>query len=74
MEIQIGHKFVKPLNKGKSTLCEVVDVIKRISTRTGEILDEEYYAKSIDGVYFYGKSFEVSKTTIIRGSMRKSIE
>lgn len=71
MEITIGLRFNKPLNKGKFIECEVVDIVHRISTVTGKIIDIEYYAKSVNGDYFQGKSFEVSKTTIIRYLIQK---
>ena len=64
-EIKIGQKFTKKLNKGKSCECEVVDIIQRVSTKTGEVIALEYWAKS--ETYFFGKWFEVAKNTILLG-------
>ena len=66
-EIKIGQKFTKQLNKGKSCECEVVDIIQRISTKTGEVIALEYWAKSEDS--FFGKAFEVPKNSILRGKL-----
>ena len=63
--IKIGDTFVKQISSGKSIDCEVVDIVKKISTTTGKIIETEYYAKSNN--YAMGQSFEVSKTTILRG-------
>lgn len=66
-EIKIGQKFTKKLNKGKICECEVVDIIQRISIKTGEIIALEYWAKSEN--LFFGKSFEVAKNTILLGKL-----
>lgn len=64
-KIEIGVQFKKELPKGKSAQCVLVDVVQRISTKTGKIISEEYWAKS--DTYNFGKAFEVAKNTIIRG-------
>ena len=66
-EIKIGQKFTKQLNKGKFCECEVVDIIQRISTKTGEVVALEYWAKS--ETYFFGKWFEVPKNSILKGKL-----
>ena len=58
-EIKIGQKFTKQLNKGKYCECEVVDIIQRISTKTGEVIALEYWAKS--ETYFFGKWLKFRK-------------
>lgn len=63
-EIKIGDKFTKQISKGKLIECEVVDIIKRVSTKTGKTINLEYYAKS--NTYAAGQVFEVAKTTILR--------
>ena len=65
--IKIGQKFTKQLNKGKSCECEVVDIIQRVSTKTGEVIALEYWAKS--ETFFFGRSFEVAKNTILKGKI-----
>ena len=65
--IKIGQKFTKQLNKGKSCECEVVDIIQRVSTKTGEVIALEYWAKS--ETFFIGRSFEVAKNTILKGKI-----
>ena len=67
-EIKIGQKFTKKLNKGKSCECEVVDIIQRVSTKTGEVIALEYWAKS--ETFFFGRSFEVAKNTILIGKIQ----
>lgn len=64
-EIKIGDKFIKQISKGKSIDCEIVDIITKVSTITGKVIETEYYAKSNN--YAMGQSFEVSKTTVLRG-------
>lgn len=67
MEITIGLKFRKLVNK-KYIECEVVDVfdIETTSRKTGNVNKRVvYYAKSDN--YGMGQSFEVAKTTILRG-------
>jgi len=56
--VSIGDKFNKPLSKGKSSLCEVTNFIKRESMLTGKLISIEVWGKSIDGNYFQGKEFE----------------
>lgn len=65
MKINIGQKFSKQLSKGKECDCEVVDIVIRTSTKTKKIIGTEYFAKS--NTYAFGRTFEVSKNTIIRG-------
>lgn len=60
--IEIGDKFYKKLSKGKTAIAEVVDIVERISTKTGNLISKEYWAKSEN--FNFGKSFEVAKTTI----------
>lgn len=64
-EIKIGQKFTKRLNKGKTCECEVVDIIQRISSKTGNIISVEYWAKS--ETFNFGRSFETAKNTILKG-------
>lgn len=65
MDIQIGLSFAKRLSKGKTCKCEVIDIVERVSTKTGKIIGIEYWAKSDE--YGMGQSFEVAKNTILRG-------
>ena len=69
--IKIGDKFTKQISKGKIIHCEVTDIIKRVSTKTGKTIDVEYYAKS--NSYGMGKSFQVAKTTILRDMLNKAL-
>lgn len=64
-EIEIGVRFTMQLAKGKTCECEVEDIIKRVSTKTGDVISFEYWAKSES--FGLGLSFEVSKNTILRG-------
>jgi hypothetical protein len=67
-DIKIGQKFTKRLNKNTVIDCEVTNIIKRYSVKDDKFLDDvEYWAKS--DKYGFGKSFEVPKTTIIRGKI-----
>ena len=66
-EIKIGQKFTKQLNKGKSCECEVIDIIQRVSTKTGKVISIEYWAKSEN--FSFGKAFEVPKNSILRGKI-----
>ena len=70
--VKIGDKFEKQLNKNKYSVCEVVDFIERRSVSTGELISVECWAKSIDGKFFQGKSFEVAFTTVKRGLIIKA--
>lgn len=69
--IKIGQKFLKQLPKGKMVECELTDIIQRVSTKTGEIISIEYWAKS-ENIHF-GKSFEVAKNTILRNLIKEKI-
>jgi len=64
-EIKIGDKFMKQLLKSKYAECEVVDIIIRTSTATGNQIGFEYIAKCIYGNYAPNQHFEVSKATIM---------
>lgn len=64
-DIKVGDKFIKQISNGKSIGCEIIDIVKKVSTTTGKVVETEYYAKS--GIYALGQSFEVSKTTVLRG-------
>ncbi len=66
-EINIGDKFQKQIASGKHCDCIIIDIIKRISTRTGNLLGVEYFA--ISDTYGIGKPFEVAKNTIIRSKL-----
>jgi hypothetical protein len=60
-EIKIGDKFTKRISKGKQIECTVTDIIKRVSTKTGNVVDVEIWAESPKMML----PFEVSKSTII---------
>jgi hypothetical protein len=64
-QIKIGTNFIKQISKHSKVECEVVDIIQRLSTKSGNIAGIEYWAKS--DKYGMNNSFEVSKTTILRG-------
>lgn len=64
-KIEIGVQFKKELSKSKSVQCVLVDIVQRISTKTGKVIYEEYWAKSDN--YNLGKSFIVARNTILRG-------
>ena len=68
MEIVKGIKFEKRLAKGESCICEVVALIDRIDRDSKEIISTEIWAKS--DTFGFGKAFEVSRTTIIRGFIK----
>lgn len=70
MNIQIGQKFLKQLNKSKYAECEVVDIINRISQKTKKVVGVEYWAKCTSGDYAFGQTFEVAKNTIIRNIIK----
>ena len=44
--VKIGDKFTKQISGQKNIDCEVVDIVKKVSTTTGKIIETEYYAKS----------------------------
>ena len=65
MEIRIGDIFT---NQGKHPKKhEVVDIIKQFSTARNEWCGVKYIAKGIDTLA--SNTFEVSKTTILRGKV-----
>ena len=66
--VSVGDKFYKQLEKGKESLCEVVDFVERKSITTGKHISYECYAKSIDGKYVLGRVFETPFTSVIRHS------
>jgi protein-arginine kinase activator protein McsA len=71
-EVKIGDRFNKQLQHNKTTLCEVVDIIDRISQSQNKHIGREYWAKSIDGKYHQGNAFEVAKTSVIRGRIEQA--
>ncbi len=68
MEVEKGMKFYKQLGKGKSCICEVVALVDRIERDSKKVISTEIWAKS--DTYGFGKSFEVTKTTVIRGFIK----
>lgn len=70
MEVTIGTKFNKVVNK-KNIECIVFDIfdVKTTSRSTGKTIDRVlYYVKSDN--YGMGQSFEIAKSTIIRGLIK----
>ena len=46
----------------------MVEIIQRVSTKTGEVIALEYWAKS--ETFFFGRIFEVAKNTILIGKIQ----
>lgn len=67
-EIKIGDQFTKQIGAGKYAECIVVDIVKRISTRTGNNIGEEIFASS--DTYGMGQPFQVAKNTVIRDKIK----
>ena len=67
--IKVGDRFSKQLSMDKYAECEIIDVIKRISTSSSNCIGIEYWAKCISGNFAIGQFFEVTKSTIIRGKI-----
>lgn len=62
MQIEIGTRFFKQVAKNKVVECEIIDIVQRISTKTGELIGVEYWARSDS--YAPGLAFEVALSTI----------
>lgn len=62
MQVEIGTKFFKQIAKNKMIECEIIDIVQRVSTKTGKLIGVEYWAKSDS--YAAGLAFEVALSTI----------
>ena len=63
--VTIGDRFYK----GKNSICEVVDILQMISTKTGELIGYKCIAVQVNG--FARNEFETPFSSVVRNNLNK---